>query len=127
VGIRLGGLTPRGDKVGHSVRMKLGTPLKEVGVVLAPPPPPSPRTKWTRRVPHPVLIGHAASSARTRAACFTPPRGAARFALSCERLGSLRGENNSFDPLIPNETSRAYRESGWLLEAQQQRGSAGGG
>ena len=24
-------------------------------------PPPSPRTKWTRRVPHPVLIGHAAS------------------------------------------------------------------
>ena len=28
----------------------------------APPPPPSPpRSKWTRRVPHPVLIGHAAS------------------------------------------------------------------
>jgi hypothetical protein len=26
----------------------------------ARPPPPS-RTKWTRRVPHPVLIGHAAS------------------------------------------------------------------
>ena len=26
----------------------------------APPPPlPPPRTKWTRRVPHPVLIGHA--------------------------------------------------------------------
>ena len=30
-----------------------------------PPPPPSPpRTKWTRRVPHPVLIGHAASHPR---------------------------------------------------------------
>jgi hypothetical protein len=28
--------------------------------VAQPPPPPS-RTKWTRRVPHPVLIGHAAS------------------------------------------------------------------
>ena len=26
-----------------------------------PPLPPPPRTKWTRRVPHPVLIGHAAS------------------------------------------------------------------
>ena len=25
------------------------------------PPPPTSRTKWTRRVPHPVLIGHAAS------------------------------------------------------------------
>ena len=24
-------------------------------------PPPLPRTKWTRRVPHSVLIGHAAS------------------------------------------------------------------
>ena len=28
------------------------------GRVAIPPPP---RTKWTRRVPHPVLIGHAAS------------------------------------------------------------------
>jgi len=27
----------------------------------APPPPPTSRTKWTRRVPHPVLSGHAAS------------------------------------------------------------------
>jgi len=27
----------------------------------APPPTHTPRTKWTRRVPHPVLIGHAAS------------------------------------------------------------------
>ena len=26
-----------------------------------PPPPPPSRTKWTRRVPHPVLIGHASS------------------------------------------------------------------
>jgi len=28
---------------------------------LGAPPPLPPRTKWTRRVPHPVLIGHAAS------------------------------------------------------------------
>ena len=27
----------------------------------SPPPPPPSRTKWTRRVPRPVLIGHAAS------------------------------------------------------------------
>jgi hypothetical protein len=31
-----------------------------IRAVRAPPPRP-PRTKWTRRVPHPVLIGHAAS------------------------------------------------------------------
>ena len=30
----------------------------------APPPPPPPRNKWTRRFPHPVLIGHAASLGR---------------------------------------------------------------
>ena len=29
----------------------------------APPPPPS-GTKWTRRVPHPVLIGHVASRSK---------------------------------------------------------------
>ena len=36
----------------------------QAGVALAlaqPPPPLPPRTKWTRRVPHPVLIGHASS------------------------------------------------------------------
>jgi len=30
------------------------------------PPPSFPRTKWTRRVPHPVLIGHAASLSQVR-------------------------------------------------------------
>ena len=32
-----------------------------VGTAGHPPPPPPPGTKWTRCVPHPVLIGHAAS------------------------------------------------------------------
>jgi hypothetical protein len=31
------------------------------------PPPPTPRTKWTRRVPHPVLIGHHSSFQVARA------------------------------------------------------------
>jgi len=46
------------------------------------PPPPS-RTKWTRRVPHPVLIGHAASrfgrsstSRRTASRASRTPSGA---------------------------------------------------
>jgi len=34
------------------------------------PPPPSSRTKWTRRVPHPVPIGHAASL--TPSPCAVP-------------------------------------------------------
>ena len=33
----------------------------------APSPPPPPRTKWTRRAPHPVLIGHAASLSQVAA------------------------------------------------------------
>jgi hypothetical protein len=35
-------------------------PTHRTGTAFRPPPPPS-CTKWTRRVPHPVLIGHAAS------------------------------------------------------------------
>ena len=38
--------------------------LQEIYALAAqvrPCPPPLPRPKWTRRVPHPVLIGHAAS------------------------------------------------------------------
>ena len=54
-------------------------------------PPPPPRTKWSRRVPHPVLIGHAASLApyktdtRRRRRATAPPRS------SCWRGGSLWG------------------------------------
>ena len=46
-----------------------------------PSPPPPARIKWTRRVPHPVLIGHAASltpgaaAAATRGAQRASPRG----------------------------------------------------
>jgi hypothetical protein len=36
------------------------------------PPPPSPRTKWTRRVPHPVLIGHAAFLSQAGGRSRTP-------------------------------------------------------
>ena len=39
-----------------------GSP-EQVDCVTPPPPPSPPRTNWTRRVPRPVLIGHAASLA----------------------------------------------------------------
>jgi hypothetical protein len=39
---------------------------RESVTLSAPPPPPPSRTKWTRRVPHPVLIGHAASLSASR-------------------------------------------------------------
>jgi hypothetical protein len=38
---------------------------REINAARKAPPPPS-RTKWTRRVPHPVLIGHAASLSQAR-------------------------------------------------------------
>ena len=37
------------------------TLLRRYHLQAPPPPPPPPRTNRTRRVPHPVLIGHAAS------------------------------------------------------------------
>ena len=51
---------------------------------------PPPRTKWTRRVPHPVLIGHAAS--------FTPYRGldedkGSKLLLLNRALAALRLKN----------------------------------
>jgi hypothetical protein len=39
----------------------LAPPPVKGGRQVPPPPFPPPRTKRTRRVPHPVLIGHAAS------------------------------------------------------------------
>ena len=47
----------------------------------APPPPPPSRTKWTRRVPHPVLIGHHSS--------FQVPR-SAPTPTSCSLCGSAK-------------------------------------
>ena len=44
---------------GGGARVDAGWLVRECSVT--PPPPPPLRTKWTRRVPHPVLIGHAAS------------------------------------------------------------------
>jgi hypothetical protein len=54
-------------------------------------PPPPPRTKWTRRVPHPVLIGHdvsvrTAHEARTNCGLPAPARRqffALRFVTVC--------------------------------------------
>jgi len=36
-------------------------------MIQSPPPPPSFRTKSTRRVPHPVLIGHVSSLSQASA------------------------------------------------------------
>jgi len=51
-------------------------------------PPPPPRTKWTRRVPHPVLIGHAASLSQV---CIEQR---VDRALRCWAAARLRGAEN---------------------------------
>jgi len=48
----------------------------DAGAGEPPSPPPPSRTKWTRRVPHPVLIGHAASLSQVRVR--RAPRGVRR-------------------------------------------------
>jgi hypothetical protein len=51
------------------------------------PPPFGPRTKWTRRVPHPVLIGHVSSLPRAGAARY--PAAARRAARILAVIGRL--------------------------------------
>jgi len=51
--------------------------------VAAPNPPPPPGTKWTRRVPHPVLIGHAASLSQAVAAAAASALRPDRFSHGC--------------------------------------------
>jgi hypothetical protein len=52
------------------------------------PPPSRTRTKWTRRVHHPVLIGHAASLSQV--AHLAKQRGAPRLELVLEALAERR-------------------------------------
>jgi hypothetical protein len=49
------------DAAQASIARQQGRAQRATGRHRAPRPPPPPRTKRTRRVPHPVLIGHAAS------------------------------------------------------------------
>ena len=59
-------LEPRGGESGrNSNDFSAGVPW--------PRPSPPSRTKWTRRVPHPVLIGHALASPLTPARCPRNP------------------------------------------------------
>ena len=46
-------------------------------VSLPPPTPHPPRTMWTRRVPHPVLTGHAASLTHQRHSMYAGERAGA--------------------------------------------------
>ena len=89
---------------GGRARPAAGTPAQRLaarGLGTAPPPPPPPpfRTKWTRRVPHPVLIGHAASLSQV------PGRGPP----SC---GGSRGEPRSQGrPTATRAAARTPRRS----------------
>ena len=57
---RLTVLRDRGEGSGEDWRRAVDSELEALRESRGRPPP-HPRTKWTRRVPHPVLIGHAAS------------------------------------------------------------------
>ena len=57
-----GGLGEREGEGGLGVhKTSLSFPFPLYDLSTPPPPPPVLRTNWTRRVPRPVLIGHAAS------------------------------------------------------------------
>ena len=54
----------------RAVRQATACCLRDSELVKIMPPPSPPRTKWTRRVPHPVLIGHdVGGRSGTRVSC----------------------------------------------------------
>jgi hypothetical protein len=55
-----------------------------------PPPLPPPRTNWTRRVPHPVLIGHAATRRCGRRGSPGAPRSARACSSADRSLSAAR-------------------------------------
>ena len=67
------GATLKSDKLRE--RFKPWLPPRQLREWYPPPhPPPPPRTNRTRRVPHPVLIGHAASLSQVPRVRVVPPR-----------------------------------------------------
>ena len=98
-------------------------PAPDGGTALDPPlpPPPNLRTKWTRLVPHPVLIGHAASRSQvprwTRPSAWAragPPalRAAARRR-GARVLDATRGaSDSSLGGAAPRAARRAERARG---------------
>ena len=87
-----------------------------------PRPVPPPRTKWTRLVPHPVLIGHAASQPvhgqRPRAArAGARPRAASRDASRRAERGCARGRSS-----LRRSRTRTRTGRSWCLTGKAARG-----
>jgi hypothetical protein len=83
---------------------------------------PPPRTKWTRLVPHPVLIGHAASQPvhgqRPRAArAGARPRAASRDASRRAERGCARGRSS-----LRRSRTRTRTGRSWCLTGKAARG-----
>ena len=89
-------------------------------------PPPAPRTKWTHRVPHPVLIGHAGGAGAAPRARRTRPRRSKRA--SCHRWAqTTRTATPEGLPTRP-ETSPVSTEGGTRrVQLVREGGGWGGG
>jgi len=70
----------------------------------AAPPPSPPGTEWTRRVPHPVLIGHAASLTRQRTRSTSAKR--------CELAKSTRAQAPTAHALTARWAPASHRPLG---------------
>jgi hypothetical protein len=71
------------------------------------PPPPS-RTKWTRRVPHPVLIGHSTSSSSSRRASLALRRPLVLHPHSPRSVPHAKGRG-ARGPAYPRASPAGYR------------------
>jgi hypothetical protein len=83
LGYRIRGFQVRGER-------PFGTTEKPVSREALFDQSPPPRTKWTRRVPHPVLIGHAAGA--------LAPQAMEEAELALELAASQRGTASAGAP-----------------------------
>ena len=86
------------------------------------PLPPPPRTKWTRSVPHPVLIGHVGTRPRYPCAPARVEHGQPLRASQCSTE-----QNRSSPALVPCPWSRDARREGTAGARGGARGGVAGG
>jgi hypothetical protein len=80
-------------------------------------PPPPPRTKWTRRVPHPVLIGHASSLPPESGPGVTLPRDASGPAVAAAAARVRAGARAPARRAPPAPATRAASRAAASLRA----------
>jgi len=96
-----------------SARMRWAAGADRLPPLLSDTPCPSPRTNRTRRVPHPVLIGHVSSPSMAAERCSRRRRRRRQTTCCCSRLWCCRIEAPDPGPAPAPAAERALWQRAW--------------